>query len=160
MDVSKSIDESGFLRLRDGAVEYSSDVLGAWSVEIDRIKVIGEMTTEEGPFADDYFLVLVTGPDDWYLASSYARGRDEVVSALREHLHADLEFTLTGSTDLTSRVLWPEALRGRDLLVFRDDSPGGVWDRIRQLWSPRKVAMSLTDEVRRTCSGTSDGAVG
>src|SRR6266571_3252079 len=84
---------------------------GGWRLPVDRILAIGEATTPNGPWVDDYWLCFVTGYDGtWHEASFYTAGRDEVLACLSQRLGIPLELRLCNSTAYRSRVMWPARL--------------------------------------------------
>ena len=139
------IDTSPEPKLDSGALSLDGDTIryllpnGGFTLRLDEVRIIGECTNENGPFADDYFLCFVTGPNGWYEASFYATGRDTFLSALAERLGVQLELALAPSTDFASRILWPTNLAGQPLFDYRPEKPTGLWSRLRSMWSPRMV---------------------
>lgn len=124
--------DSGRIWFDVDRVHYASQTYASWSVLAADIRVVGEMTNQDGPFADDYFLCFVTGTDgNWCAASFYADGRDACLEQLGTQLGAPLELRLSSSTDFASRILWPPSLAGMPLFAFRDQVPHGFWQRLR-----------------------------
>jgi hypothetical protein len=138
--------ESG-QRLEGDAVIYALPGTGGWRVVLDDLRLIGEYTNEDGPFADDYFLVFAT-EDRLFEASFYADGRDACLAQLSDRLDTPLLLQLACSTDFDSRILWPESLDGRPLLDFRPVKRGSLLGRLRQ-WLLPEVEQTLTGEVAR-----------
>jgi len=67
------METSGTIALQGDVIRYDwTD--GSWELSIDRVRVIGEATTANGPWLDDYYLCFATGPDEWFQASFYAVG--------------------------------------------------------------------------------------
>ena len=138
---------SGELHVKQDAIVYSVPDGGGWQVPIIDIRVIGEFTNDHGPAIDDYFFVLVAR-EEYFEASFYADGRDEFLAQLGRRLSHPLRPSLSSSTQLASRVLWPARLEGRPLFsLIPEQRAGSVVGRLRQHLLPR-VHMHLTDEVR------------
>src|SRR5882724_8377909 len=81
-----------------------------WTVPIEDIILVAEYTSDEGPFTDDYYLVICTIEGEGAVFSTctfYAVDRDLVLRSLSDRLGSQLELGLCGSTEWASRVLWP-----------------------------------------------------
>src|SRR5690606_10078645 len=120
---------SGWLRIEGGIVHYTERSGGGFSLTLDQIRIIGEYTNQNGPFADDWFLFFLTPEPGWYEVPMYAEGVNEFIEALSRRLDAPIEPKLFGSTDFTSRVLWPAHLEGQPLFNFEDWHPAEFWPR-------------------------------
>jgi len=129
--------DSGRLWLEGESVCYASQNLSSWKLPIDEIRIVGEMTNPNGPFQDDYFICFVQDGGGWLEASFYAEGRDSLLDALGTRWGTPLDLHLAGSTDFASRILWPRHLRGEPLFNFTNETPRGVWQRLRNWVLPR-----------------------
>lgn len=79
--------------------------------------MLAEYTTNEGPWADDYFLLFVESDNSKLSvarASLYSDGIEEVLGDLRQRWAANIETRLHNSTEWKSRVLWPPELAGTE----------------------------------------------
>lgn len=104
--------------------------------------VVGEYTTNVGPFAEDRFFVLISskhGEQEWADSDPESVRMLELVEA---QAGEDVRPMLGNATELASRVLFPFSLRGRDLYCFVPDKRG--W--FRDFWV-RNVRRVLTPEV-------------
>lgn len=112
--------ESGRIWFEEGVIRYESRNYGSWAFPLADLKVIGEYTTDNGPFVDDWFLVFVTSSTaSWYEASNYAEGLDEFKIELASSLDVEsLCGELAASTDFASRIIWPKSARGQQLFRF------------------------------------------
>jgi hypothetical protein len=128
--------KSGILRFEGDIIRYLLPN-GGFTLRLSDIRIIGECTNQDGPFADDYFLCFVTAPNLWYEASFYAAGRDEFLAALGERLGVPLQLALQASTDFASRILWPADLAGQPRFDYRPERPTGTWSWLRSKLSPR-----------------------
>lgn len=127
-------DESGRIWIQDNRIHYKSYSYGSWDVAVDELRVIGEATTGNGPFMDDYFMCFATGPEIWLEASFYATGTDELMAFLADYFKCDMKPGLIQSTSFKSRVLWPMHLREQPMFQYvplkRDGVLGWIFDLV------------------------------
>ncbi len=136
--------QSGALRLDDSLITYTSQHYGSFSVALSEIAVIGEFTTDNGPYIDDWFLVFVPRSGrQWFEASVYAEGAEAFRDQLSAALGCSIWGSLFASTDFASRILWPGALADRPLFTF---SPVTASSFLRRL------KLSMLPEVSRSLS--------
>lgn len=127
---------------------YTLQEREAWRVSVSDLRVVGEFTNADGPFADDYFFVFIAR-DQWFEASFYAEGRDALLAGLGQGFGHKLQTDLSHSTDLASRILWPARLEGHPLFdLHPEERAGGIFGKLRQRVLPR-VHMNFTEEVMR-----------
>src|SRR5262245_501310 len=112
--------DSGRIWLDNGVIHYEAPSGELWSLSASELKVVGEYTTDNGPFVDDYYLVFITSAEEgWYELSMYANGITEFLVQLAELLDgADLTSQLANSAVFASRILWPLSSRGKQLFAF------------------------------------------
>ena len=140
--------QSGRIKLEGDTIVYTLPEREAWRVPVADVRVVGEFTTTDGPYGDDYFFVFIAR-DQWFEASFYAEGRDSFWAALSQKLGHKLETGLCHSTSLASRVLWPARFEGHQLFdLVPEQRAGSILGRLRQRVLPR-VHMNFTDEVKR-----------
>src|SRR3954452_276863 len=111
----------------------NSGVLG-WTLPIEAIVLIAEYTTNEGPYVDDYFLTFITVEDGQLFYSScsfYAEGRDAALLEISDRLGSPVELGLAGSTEWTSRVIWPPSLKGMAYFTFETIPPKNVFQKLK-----------------------------
>jgi hypothetical protein len=118
--------DSGNIKLEGGTIRYEFRGQELWNIALPHVRVIGEATTDHGPWLDDCFFCFSTGPDSWYEASFYSEGSDDFLKALEAKLGVELRLKLMGSTDFASNVLWPPALAGKPMFKYRD-VPAKAW---------------------------------
>ena len=149
--MSTATDKSPQIETVEGRLRYVGDHV-PWNIAIANIAVIGEYTNQNGPYADDYFLVFMErGNTQWYEASFYAQGRDEALKCLAMQLGADLKCQLCHSTDFRSRVMWPPALA--ELEMFQWTSKLFSL-RVKQTIHPQLVEfMTPNNSLERTRGG-------
>ena len=123
-------EDSGQIELDGDVVRYTSTTYSDWTILVDDIRIIGEATNQNGPFADDYFLCFATGPEMWYEASFYADGRETFLTALGARLGTTLQLSLTSSTNFASRILWPIEFADKSMFKYQDVPPKTVLGRL------------------------------
>lgn len=140
--------QSGRIKLEGDTIVYTLPERVAWRVAVADLRVVGEYTTTDCPYGDDYFFVFIAR-DQWFEASFYADGRDTLLAELGDRLDHKLQTGLCNSTSLASRVLWPARFEGHPLFdLVPEEKAGSIFSRIRQRVVPR-VHMNFTDEVKR-----------
>jgi hypothetical protein len=140
--------QSGNIKLEGDTIVYTLPEPEVWRVSVSDIRVIGEFTNTDGPYADDYFFVFIAR-DQWFEASFYAEGRDALLAELGQRLGHKLQTGLCHSTSLASRVLWPARFEGHPLFdLVPEERAGRILGKLRQRVLPR-VHMNFTDEVKR-----------
>jgi hypothetical protein len=144
---------SGHLLLEKADVVYSANGKELWRLPVTQIRVIGEYTTANGPYVDDYFLVFVVRQStEWFEASYYAQRDDSFRKNLGNLLGGDeIRFGLNNSTDWKHRVLWPKNLEGSELFEITPEKESENWlQRIKQKIFTNKV-IELSKPVRELC---------
>ena len=144
------METSGTISLRGDMIRYEI-ASGGWELPIGGVRVIGEATTDHGPFADDYWLCFATSPNEWYQASFYAEGREEFVKALSARLGAQLKLHLVASTNFASRVLWPSPLKDKPMFLYTDKWPTNslLGMVVKLLGGPFRNVQTYAPEVER-----------
>lgn len=139
--------ESGVLRFDGSLITYTSQHYGSFSVPLSELAVIGEFTTDNGPYIDDWFLVFVPrGGGQWFEASVYAEGAEAFRDQLSAVLGCSIRGSLFASTDFASRILWPAILADRPLFTFRPVTASSFLRRIKLSILP-EVSFSLSPDV-------------
>ncbi len=119
-----------------------------WRVPVSALRVIGEFTNTDGPYADDYFLVFITH-DQTFEVPFYAEGRDALLGELGKRIGHTLRPGLCDSTSLASRVLWPGRLEGHPVYdILPEERAGAIFGKLRQ-WALPRAHMCFTDEVKK-----------
>jgi hypothetical protein len=131
--MSRRDEYSGEIQCSGDSITYRS-AGGDWSIRISDIKLIGEYTTANGPYIDDYFLVFLTAPEGgWYEASFYAKGRDGALELLGKKLGALIEAALYSSTDYKTRIIWPPKLKGQEMMEVIPPKKQSFWRKLFDL---------------------------
>ncbi|MBN4072053.1 hypothetical protein JYT83_01395 [bacterium AH-315-F18] len=137
---------SGLLQVTSEHLNYSHGGEPVWNIPLDSIRLIGEYTTDHGPYLDDYFLIFASGsPPNYYEAPMYANS--EIYQELQAALHDPMKAHLLARTDFSSAVIWPPSLAGRDLFRYTSTKRGtGLLSRVKD-WALPLITSHLTDEV-------------
>jgi hypothetical protein len=93
-----------------------ADLAGSREITSRDVLVVGEFTTESGPYADDYFVVVVLRTGNVVEVPTDAA--DEIHAELERLTGTALAVGLANRTDFASRVLYPPALRDHPLYEF------------------------------------------
>src|SRR5215813_12160381 len=104
----------GHVWIYGNAIHYATRDDEVWKLPIAEVRVIGEYTTPNGPYIDDYFFVFLS-TDYWYEASFYSEGGLELLSKLSLELKEELACSLQNSTNWKSRVIWPPDIKEEPL---------------------------------------------
>lgn len=131
--------ESGHLQLDGDVIRYRSSAYGDWDLPLSEVRVIGEVTNQSGPFADDYFFCFATGPRIWLEASFYADNGNEFLQTLGAKLGSPLKIGLSNSAGFASRVLWPAHLAGEPMFRFDDIPTTGLLGKMFGPWQNRQT---------------------
>jgi hypothetical protein len=121
-----------------------------WSISFRDIFLIAEYTTNEGPKADDYFLVFVTREQGEFYYSSvtmYAAGVDESLTELESWLNCSFDLRLQSSATWNSRVLWPPEFAGSAYFCYEEVVPQGFWDRLRSRMKGNRIECRVADPI-------------
>ncbi|UWZ83519.1 hypothetical protein [Occallatibacter riparius] len=121
-----------------------------WAIAVSDVVLIAEYTTDEGPKVDDYFLVFITREEGELYYSNvtmYAAGINESLTALESLLGCSLELALSSSTEMKSRVVWPQKLAGSAYFRYEQVVPEGFWDRVRSRVQGTRMESHVADSV-------------
>ena len=137
------------LLYRAGAVRYLQARGDGWQLASADIAVVGEYTTAEGPFVDDYFFAFVRVDGVVFEASFYAAGGNATLDALGAALGGKITAGLCNSATWRSRVIWPQALENVPLFELRERADRSIWHRLQRVVGLGAMHAVLTDEVER-----------
>jgi hypothetical protein len=116
--------------------------------------VLGEYTTDEGPYLDDHFIVIAIAPSRFFEYSVGSSRCEEVLSYLKENLDVRVQFTLSNSTEWRSTVLYPDELRGHAFFTSHCCDSKGLTGRLQGLIHKRTrqadVSQLITDYLAKT----------
>ena len=115
------------LRFDASELQYTVDSEILWRFGVSELAVCGEYTTEFDLWADDYFLVFVTLDGRCY-AACWDDASDAFRHGLAQRCGFRLEPGLANQVEFSSRVIWPDTMRGGPLLDLAE-RPNGTWIR-------------------------------
>jgi hypothetical protein len=120
-----------------------------WQLKSEKIALVAEYTTNEGPFGDDWFLVFAVANKSPYFmtCSFYSNGREEALEFLRTRFA--IEPKLTNITEWKSVVLWPKEIEGIELIEFSQREPRNWRERFRTWFDGFITQPDLSAEVHR-----------
>lgn len=141
--------------IQGDAIHYATRDTEVWKLPIAEVRVIGEYTTPNGPYIDDYFFVFLSA-DYWYEASFYSEGGLELLPKLSGDLKEELTCGLQNSTNWKSRVIWPPDIKEEPLFdIVPAEMPTKLWDKIKyKMVSP--VEFHLTRKVKEKMKAASE----
>lgn len=150
IETSRSIrksDESGILRFDGSVISYTSRYYGTFSIPLSEVAVIGEVTTQNGPGIDDWFIVFVPRcGSDWFEASMYADSCDQFLGQLSAKLGVPMDRSLYASTDFASCIIWPVRLAGRPVFTFKPVTDSSFLRRLKLRILP-EVTQCLSEDT-------------
>jgi hypothetical protein len=112
----KTHSQSGVVEIEGDKIRWSCETGMALSLHLSDVIVIGEYANSDGPFFDDWFLVLVTKQKNCFEISMYADKIDDLRKILAERYHPDIAlYQLANSTEWRSVVIYPLEFRGTPL---------------------------------------------
>ena len=120
-----------------------------WTLKISHLKFIGEYTTAQGPFLDDYYFVFSEKEKDWWQAPNQAIKNENFWTDLGIKLGQPIAPHLFASTDWKTNVLFPKNLEGQELfkLVQTGNSKRTFWQRLFGS-GINNERLELTDNVK------------
>jgi hypothetical protein len=115
-------------------------------VNLNAVKLLGEFTTADGPWVDDWFLLFFVSETEAVQISMYAVGvSDELRDAFERVTGYRFQETLFWSTHFRNQGLWPPAIKDIPFWEEQMAGPEHGWEAIRMLFGARKVQLQLND---------------
>ncbi|WP_405384131.1 hypothetical protein [Maribacter sp. LLG6340-A2] len=108
--------------------------------------IIGEFTTANGPFIDDWFLTLIT-ESEWIEIPMYTDGMTEFLTDLGKILNADLNAQLTNSADWKTRIMYPTEFKDKELYVVEDEIPNSFLGKVKKQVTGGKSIRKLSSDI-------------
>ena len=108
--------------------------------------VIGEFTTANGPFIDDWFLTLIT-ENEWIEIPMYTDGMTEFLTDLGKILNADLNAQLTNNADWKTRIMYPTEFKEKELYVLEDEIPNSFLGKVKKQITGGKSIRKLSSDI-------------
>jgi hypothetical protein len=122
--------------------------LNPLKIDVDKIKVIGEFTTADGPYADDWFLTFIT-QKDWIEIPMYTNGMTNFLTDLGKILKADLNAKLTNSADWKTRIMFPNEFKEKELYEIENVEPKTFWEKIKKRIGMQDSVRVFSTELKR-----------
>jgi hypothetical protein len=139
-------DESS-LRLQGLELCYERQHELVWRLPLAELRLVGERTTDHGPWIDDYFFCFVAGRPPLYYEAPISANPD-ILKQLSSELGQPLQCGLANRADFVSRVIWPPHLEGQALFTYaRDPRAKGLLNRVKDKVLPL-VRSDLTADIR------------
>ena len=143
--------EYGKIELIDETIIRSKNGNSLWSIPLEEIIVIGEFTTENGPYLDDWFLTLITAKT-WCEIPIGTEGIDIFLNELGEKLKSELALQLINSTDWKTRIIWPLASQNKKLYDHKILEPKTVFEKIKNFFGNRNSIRQFSEETKKIIS--------
>jgi hypothetical protein len=113
-------------------------------IPLDKVKVIGEYTTSDGPLVDDWFYLFILSQTDLRQVSAYATTLSSVLESISLRYNCEIVGHLSHSTTFQSNILWPSQLKGQKVYdISMTTKPMTIWEKLR-------LSFGQTNEVELT----------
>lgn len=112
------------------------------------IAAIGVYTNSDGPYFDDYFLLIVLKNDTYITIPSEHTEFYSCIKVLEKKLNFEMKYYLLHSTVLDSAIVWPEYLAERKLINFVPRKDNIIERILLKLGISIRYNHEVTDEVR------------
>ena len=127
---------SGYACIRNNNICWDFNNENRIQIDSDKIVVIGEYTTAEGPYIDDWFITFVTSDGGWQSITRYAENIQELTKFLSDKFQIDFNISyLTGSAKWKSIVRYPKHLEEQELFEIipptKEEINESVWNQIK-----------------------------
>src|SRR5690554_1437820 len=146
---SETINQSGKTFLKNGNVIWEFDDKSKTEIPIDRIKLIAEYTTANGPFLDDWFLVIYNDKSEYFEISMYADNIQEMMTELGKSLDFELYATLFASADWKTNILYPTEFSGQELWKSGNAKPTSTFDKLTSLIGINNTELKMTEVAEK-----------
>lgn len=133
-------------------LECSVDCKQLWSTPIASIVLSAEYTTNEGPWLEDWYLVIKFVEEahlmEVRIHDSVIGGFSVLLQALGPRMHTALDLGLVSSAEWNSRVMWPASLKDEKFFTLDPIAPMGMWEKLRYGCFGAQLSLSLTKPVQ------------
>ena len=137
---------SGKVFIDNGFVYWEVQNNIVLDLPIKEIKFIGEYTTSNGPFIDDWYLVLYC-KNFFKEISMYADGMDKTLSFLSSHYNFDIKTNLANSSTFNTRILYPSELLGAPFWEIKIKESNTLLGKIKKALGFKNKEILQTDLV-------------
>lgn len=141
--------KSGKTFIDNGKVIWGFNEKSIVEIPIDQIKLIAEYTTTNGPFRDDWFLLIYNDKAECFEISMYAENIQEMMSELGELMDFKLFGTLYASVDWISNIHYPTEFSGEKLWKVVKTEKKSILDKLKSLLGINKVKLKLTKTAKK-----------
>jgi hypothetical protein len=118
-----------------------------WTLDIDKLKVIGEFITSAGPWNDDWFLVFANKLDAGWEVPIEASTK-QFWAQLSHKMKQELIPSLAASVTNASRIIYPKELAGEELFRVTAVSKNLKANQQRTIeWNEANI--EFTNQVKR-----------
>lgn len=145
--------QSGRVLIKDNELIWQ-DIAGKeiGKIPLDKVKVIAEYTTSDGPYVDDWFYLFILSQTDLRQISAYATNINAVLESLSSKYNCDIVGHLAHSATFDSNVLWPKGLSGTKVYeVLAKQKPTTIWERLMATFGLAK-GVGLSTELKKYLS--------
>lgn len=136
---------SGNTFVENGTIIWEFDGKKIVNIPIDSIKLIAEYTTANGPFIDDWFLVIYNEKTEYFEISMYADNFEQMMKKLGEKMEFELVGTLFSSTEWKSNILYPTEFDGQCLWDMVKCEPKSTIEKFKSFFGINKTELKLTE---------------
>jgi hypothetical protein len=130
----------GEIRLIDKQTVEIVSGINPLKINVSEINAIGEFTTADGPFVDDWFLTFIT-QTDYIEIPMYTNGMTEFLTDLGKVLNSDLSAKLTNSSEWNTRIVYPTEFRESEFYEIEFIEPKTFYEKFKK-W------IGMQDNVR------------
>lgn len=139
--------EYGHIELREDKVLRTLGGQTTFSIPVTEIKVIGEFTTNNGPYLDDWFLTIITATD-WYEIPLDVIGTYQLLTDLGQKLGTAMSFQLTNSTEWKTRIMFPDNFKDKELYQIVSIAPMTILEKAKKIIGISKTVREFSIETK------------
>jgi hypothetical protein len=122
---------SGTVTIEGDRIHWTHEGKLLGTIDLSQTVVVGEYTTSDGPWLDDWFVVFVLADGTFLCVPMYVDGREDLILAIQTYFKtAQTVGALAGSTNWASLVDHPIELIGQPLFrlqLTKDYLPPKTW---------------------------------
>ena len=138
----------GIIKLTDKNVVEIIGGINPLKINVSEIKAIGEFTTSDGPFIDDWFLTFIT-QTDWIEIPMYTNGMTEFLAELGKVLNSDLSAKLTNSSEWNTRIVYPTKFRESELYEIEFIEPKTFYKKFKKWIGMQDNVRAYSTELKK-----------
>jgi hypothetical protein len=138
----------GHVELQDDKVVWTINGQPMYQIPVSDIKIIGEFTTSDGPFLDDWFLTIITH-DAWLEIPMHVNGMGQCITDLEKKLKTSLNYQLANSASWKTRIMFPDGAKDQELYDIIDIGSKTFWNRVKKIFGLQSSARKLSDKAQK-----------